>query len=467
MHIYNTLSGRKEELPAPAKKELRLFVCGPTVYDSSHIGHARTYLFFDVFARYLKSRGTRLFYLQNITDVDDKIIKRAQEAGADPLAFSARLTKSYLADMRTLAVRSVTAYAPATRFIKQIVRQVQTLIDKGYAYLIEGDPSTSQAGGYYFDIAKFTDYGKLSRRTAAQADDAVSRIDENVKKRSKGDFCLWKFSKPGEPSWKAPFGAGRPGWHIEDTAITDKYFGPQYDIHGGGEDLKFPHHEAEIAQQESASGKKPFVRYWMHAGFLVNKEQKMSKSLGNFQTANELLKKYPREVLRFFLLSGYYRSPLEFSDSSIKQSQGAMQRISEFAGKLDLADGNESADQYIGSADKGLTEAMDDDFNTPQALAALFQMIKNVNPLLTENRLSKESAQNINKFLKNVNSILGIIPSEIKKIPDDISDLARQREDLREAGNYEEADKIRAQIGKMGYRVDDTVYGPLVLPISR
>ena len=268
--LYNTLSGEKESFTIP-RRTLRLFVCGPTVYDRSHIGHARIYIFFDVFAAYLKSLKARVFYLQNITDIDDKIIRRAKESGKEPLALAKELTRAHFADMKKLDVRNVTKYVPATKEIPTIIKQVAALIAKGVAYEIAGD-------GWYFDVSKFPEYGKLSRRTTEQAEDGVSRIDESINKRNRADFCLWKFKRDGEPSWKAPFGDGRPGWHIEDTAISEKYFGPQYDLHGGGLDLKFPHHEAEIAQQEALSGKK-LVKYWMHSGLVAVEGQKMAKSL--------------------------------------------------------------------------------------------------------------------------------------------------------------------------------------------
>src|SRR3989338_8336759 len=337
LKVYNTLSRKKEVLKpfdSAQGKKLTLFVCGVTAYDLSHIGHARTYIAFDMIVKYLRQKGLDVFYLQNVTDVDDKIIQRAKELGGNPRALARKFEKEYRADMKKLGVNAVTQYARATDYIPEIISQVERLLKKGYAYEIEGD-------GIYFDISKFKEYGKLSRRTSEQAQDAVSRIDESVRKLNKGDFALWKLSKPGEPKWKSPWGWGRPGWHIEDTAITEQFFGPQYDVHGGGVDLKFPHHEAEIAQQEAASGKKPFVKIWAHTGFLINKDQKMSKSLGNFETVHELLKKYPKEVLRFYLLSSYYRSPLDYSDKMFKQSQAAVSRIADFIQRLQKVSGQE------------------------------------------------------------------------------------------------------------------------------
>ena len=457
LNLYNTLTKTKERLIPRHDKKVQIFVCGPTVYDFIHIGNARTFVFFDVVAKYLRSQSYEVDYIQNITDIDDKIIARAKEAGHEPLEYAKEYYEKFKEDMKGLGVDSP-RYIPATEHIEQIVKQVKTLIDKGHAYLIEGD-------GYYFDLSTFKNYGKLSGRTALMADDAVTRIDENSKKKNKGDFCLWKLSKPGEPAWETELGKGRPGWHIEDTAITEHFFGPQYDIHGGGQDLIFPHHEAEITQQESASGKKPFVKYWMHVAFLVNKEQKMSKSIGNFETARKLLKKYPREVLRFYLLSSHYRSPLDYSDAMFNQSQAAISRISEFNQKLNRVNGerdNHEADICLHDTKEKFSAAMDNDFNTPEAFGTLFEMIRTINPLLIENKISKKQADEILSFLKNIDAGLGIIPSEQQKIPAEVQELVEQREKFRQDKNYDESDKIRAQIKDLGYDLEDTVYGPMV-----
>ena len=430
-----------------------MFVCGPTVYDHSHIGHARTYVFFDVVAKYLRYRGYKVTYLMNITDIEDRIIDRAQRDGKSVKELVRIFEKSFLEDTKALKIDSVNKYTRATGYIKQIVKQVETLLEKGHAYKIDGD-------GYYFDLSTFPDYGKLAHRTANQAEDAISRIDESVNKKNKGDFTLWKFSKPNEPSWKSSLGTGRPGWHIEDTAITDYHFGSQYDLHGGAVDLVFPHHEAEIAQQESASGKKPFVKYWLHPGFLTVKEQKMSKSLGNFITIKDALKNYSPETIRFMVLSNYYRSPLDYNDSVVNQSQAAVQRIAEFIQKLSLANGNN--DFEISDYRRKFEEAMDDDFNTARVIALIFDLTRKVNSMLVDNSLNRNSAKKIRKFLQNINSVLGIIPAKQEKIPDSITKLIQKREELRQENNYEEADKIRAQIEDRGYQVDDTVYGSLV-----
>ncbi|HJN62425.1 MAG TPA: cysteine--tRNA ligase, partial [Candidatus Parcubacteria bacterium] len=272
LKTYNSLSRKKEALYPKGKKKVRMFVCGITPYDFAHLGHARTYLVFDMVAKYLKTQNYKVFYLQNITDIDDKIIERAKNTKKRPKEVSRFFEKEYLKDMKSLRIDSITKYARATDFIKEIQSQVKRLMKKGYAYQLKD--------GIYYDISKFRDYGKLSKRTVLQAEDAVSKIDEGKGKGNKGDFSLWKLSKPNEPKWKSPWGEGRPGWHIEDTAITEHFFGPQYDIHGGARDLIFPHHEAEIAQMEALSGKHPLAKHWLHSGFLTINGQKMSKSLG-------------------------------------------------------------------------------------------------------------------------------------------------------------------------------------------
>lgn len=463
MKIYNTLSQSLEELTASDNK-LKMFVCGPTVYDHIHAGNARTFVVFDVIAKYLRHRGFDVDYIQNITDVDDKIIKRAQEQNIDPLVFARDYEEKFKEDMKAIGVDSP-RYERATDYIPQIVNQVKTLIDKGNAYLIDGD-------GWYFDLSTFPEYGKLSRRTAQMADDGVSRIDENSNKRNVGDFCLWKLSKPGEPVWESELGAGRPGWHIEDTAITEANFGPQYDIHGGGRDLMFPHHEAELTQMESASGKKPFVRYWMHAGFLENKSEKMSKSLGNFTKLNELLKKYSKEALRFFFLSAHYRAPLDFSDKGLDAAEAAVQRLYELKYKLDTffekfpeAENPNSPTLILSSSEsawKEFEKALDDDFNTSRAFSVLFHLTSVLNLMAKDLKIDKIWASEMKEFLKRADEIFGILPTEIQSIPTEIQDLIGQREEARQRKDFTSADDLRDQINQAGFSIDDTLYGPLI-----
>lgn len=465
MIIYNTLTKSKGEFNPRQDKQVQMFVCGPTVYDYTHIGNARTFVLFDIVAKYLKHKGYDMDYVQNITDVDDKIINRAKQENKSWKEIADFYFEKFKEDMEALGVTSP-RYVRATDHIEKVKKQVKTLISKNNVYLIEND-------GWYFDLKTFPEYGKLSGRTVEMADDAVSRIDESEKKRNKGDFCVWKLADKSEVGYwdDEKLGYGRPGWHIEDTAITEKYFGPQYDIHGGGQDLLFPHHEAEIAQQESASGKKPFVKYWMHVGFLVNKETKMSKSLGNFEKTNELLKKYPPEALRFYLLSAHYRTPLDYSDKLLKQSAAAVQRISEFNRALEISNqkgqgnifkyNNEVVDPQI--CEKKFFESLDNDFNTQEAFGYLFALIRALNLPLRMGAISKEYAEPILKFMGEVNKILGIISSKKDQIPKEISQLITEREKYRQDKNFTEADKIRTQIEDLGWSIEDTIYGPLVV----
>lgn len=467
MKIYNTLSRKTEELTAIDKK-LKMFVCGPTVYDHIHAGNARTFVVFDVIAKYLRHRGFDLDYIQNITDVDDKIINRAHRENKEPLELARYYESEFKKDMDALGV-TAPRYERATDHIPHIVQQIKTLIKKDHAYLIEGD-------GWYFDLKTFPEYGKLSGRTAQMADDGVSRIDENEQKRNSGDFCLWKLSKPGEPVWETELGAGRPGWHIEDTAITEAKFGPQYDIHGGGKDLMFPHHEAELTQMESASGKKPFVRYWMHTGFLEMKSEKMSKSLGNFTKLNELLEKYSKETLRFFFLSAHYRAPLDFSEQGLNAAEAAVQRLYELKHKLNtLFDKFPEAENpntltFIFSSDesawKEFEKALDDDFNTTRAFSVLFHLTSVLNGMADNLTIDKVWASEMKKFLEKANGMLGIIPEKGFLIPDEIQNFVGQREEARQKKDFAAADQLRDQMHQAGFSIDDTPYGPLIKQIN-
>lgn len=457
LQVQNTISQKKETFEPKKNKKINLFVCGPTVYDYAHIGHARTYVSFDIIAKYLKSRGYKVFYLQNITDVDDKIIKRAQEKNVSWKELSKNFEKEYLADVKSLKINSVTKYARATSHIKEIISQVKRLLEKGYAYAIEKD-------GVYYDVSKFKEYGKLSKRTALQAEDAISRIDESLGKRNKADFCLWKFSKPGEPTWKSPFGPGRPGWHIEDTAITEKYFGPQYDIHGGARDLIFPHHEAEIAQMEAISGKAPLVKYWLHTGFLTVKGEKMGKSLGNFVTIRDLLKDNSPRLLRFFVLKSHYRSPIDYTEKSISDAKKELERLDEFLGKLKKIAGKKSKSssvKFSAGAKEEFEAAMADDFNTPKALAAIFTLINTSNAAMARNELNTSQAKGILKFLKEIDAVFDFIfwREPKQKIPEDVIKLAKEREKYRAGKDWKSADEIRQKITDLGYSIEDTEGG--------
>lgn len=375
LKLHNTLNNLVQEFEPLKASEVKMFVCGPTVYDYAHIGNAKTYTQFDIIARTLSYLGYNVNYLQNITDIDDKIIARATERGIDPAELAQEYEGYYLADMKSLNNVSVSKYARAHDYIPQIESQVKRLLDQGFAYKI--------SDGYYFDIKASVDYGKLSGRSSLKADDAVSRIDENPEKKNPGDFCLWKFKKEGEPSWVSEqLGDGRPGWHIEDTAITETEFGPQYDIHGGAVDLIFPHHEAEIAQMESISGLKPFVKYWLHTGFLNVDSAKMSKSVGNFFTIRDVFEKgFSPLALRYLFLLSHYRTPVNFTWEALTAAHNAYEKLKKLVASLP------SGGQVDLAYQAKFREKMENDLNTPQALAVLWTLAKDKD-VLPEDKLA-------------------------------------------------------------------------------
>lgn len=440
--IYNTLTRRKERFVPRHDRHVQMFVCGPTVYDLSHVGHAKTFVQFDIVARYLRFCGYSVEHVQNITDVDDKIIARANEVGVPAHDLARRFERAFIDDMRALHIDSVDTYARAHDFVSQIVDQVQRLIRKGCAYELDD--------GWYFDLSTFSGYGKLSGRTMTMADDAVSRIDEHHGKRNAGDFALWKRSKPGEPCWNTPLGPGRPGWHIEDTAITESIFGPQYDLHGGAADLIFPHHEAEIAQMESASGLAPLATYWMHAGFLRTGGAKMSKSLGNFQTIREALRDVDYRTLRYALLSHHYRSAMELTSDVLDAAHAARTRIEAFVRSVDRNDNK--PDAGADAAREAFYRRLNDDFDTPGAFASLFTFIREAN------RRDEPPGGRTWEFLAEFNSLFDVVVLDQQK-DDEIDARVRARDELRQQGRYEEADQIRAELASEGILISDTVEG--------
>ncbi|MBI2106650.1 cysteine--tRNA ligase [Candidatus Woesearchaeota archaeon] len=441
LKVYNTLTRKKEAFKPIKGKKVKLFVCGPTSYDYAHIGHAKTYVQFDVIVKYLRFLGYDVFYLQNITNIDDKIINRAKEENKDPLKLADEFEKKYYEDVKKIGVDSINKYARATDYIDKIVSQVERLVKKGYAYKIKD--------GYYFDLTKFSEYGKLAKRTAQEAEDAVSRIDENDEKRNKGDFCLWKFYKKGEPFWETSLGKGRPGWHIEDTAITETEFGAQYDVHGGAIDLIFPHHEAEIAQMESISGEKPLVKYWIHTAFLNINKKKMSKSLKNFVTIREALEKYDGKVIRYFFASNHYRTTLDFSYEVLDQNKNSLERLNDFA--RNLKDSKSKDDlKLIEKTRKAFFAALDDDFDTPKAFSLLFDFVRDVN----KNGGGKKSYE----FLLEIDKIFNILILD-EKIPESVIKLAKEREEFRKEKKWKEADVSRDKITKLGYIIEDSESG--------
>lgn len=464
LKIFNTLSGSKDDFKPIKGKNVNLFVCGPTVYDYAHLGHAKLAVVFDAFVKYLRHIGFNVFYLQNITDIDDKIIARAREKKVSPKDLAEAFTKEWLKDMKALGVTSVSKYAKATDYIKEIISQVKRLQDNGYAYKIEGD-------GIYFDISKFKSYGKLSGRTALQGEDAVSRIDYSKDKKNRGDFCLWKLKQESsEPCWPSPFGEGRPGWHIEDTAITEKFFGPQYDIHGGARDLIFPHHEAEISQMETISGKQPMAKYWMHVGFLTVNSQKMSKSLGNFILISDLLKRCPINYLRFLIFKNLWRNPMDYSESAIIEAKAALEKIEEFLRKVKglKSKTKPQNSKIIKNFKENFYKELDDDFNTPKAFAVVFDFIRDTNQLIEQNLLSKKEAVDIYKFFEEINKIFGIVDFKkiSKGIPVAIKKLAKERQTARKNQDWKKSDELRKEIEKQGYTVEDTKSGSVIKPAT-
>jgi cysteinyl-tRNA synthetase len=445
LSIYNTLARTVEPFRPIVDGRVDMFVCGPTVYDFSHVGHAKTYTQFDFIARYLRFKGYEVRYVQNITDVDDKIIARAKMDNVDPRELAAEYEDAYKRDMESLHNTSVDIYARAHDYIDQIVSQVQRLIDRGHAYRLDD--------GWYFDLSTFPEYGKLSRRTQLQAEDAVSRIDDNADKKNAGDFALWKSRKPSEPFWETSIGPGRPGWHIEDTAITESVFGAQYDLHGGAVDLIFPHHEAEIAQLEAASGKAPLARYWMHTGLLRVDGAKMSKSLNNFMTIRQVLERTDYRTLRYAFLSQHYRSQMELTDTALDSAKSARERVETFARSADRYRDDPLGAERAGEVRASFFERLDNDFDTPGALAVLFSYIKEVN------RSNGRGGSATWDFLVDVESLFDAFRLGDQNPSKEIEEQISARAQLRKEGKYTEADAIREHLQKQGVMLKDTANG--------
>ena len=470
MKICNTLSGQKEEF-LPRGDEVKMYVCGVTPYDNCHIGHAMSYIIFDVIRRYLQFRGYEVKYVQNITDIDDKIIDRANQLSIPPRELAEKYINSYFEDIDGMNIGRADIYPRATGEIPKIIEVIQGLIDKGYAY--------PAGGSVYFRVRSVSDYGKLSRRSLESMIAMECAVGGDEKEHPM-DFALWKAAKPGEPSWQSPWGNGRPGWHIECSAMSLKYLGDTLDIHGGGQDLIFPHHENEIAQSESFTGTKPFVKYWLHNGLLQLGEEKMSKSLGNLITIKEALEKYSPDAIRIFVLSSHYRSPLTYSEEALEAAERGADRLRQAAyGKGGGEKSEESVD--VEPYQQRFTTVMDDDFNTPQALATLFDLARDINRA-DEAGLGAVEAQ---KVLLELAGILGLalkptwklvrpvgIPSaEEFGVPtiiqtsgeigseEYIENLIRQRDKYRQAKQWQLADDIRAKLVELGIALEDTPQG--------
>ena len=470
LRVFNTLHRKKEVFKPLDPGKVRMYVCGPTVYDSCHIGHARSVVVFDVIARYFKAMGYKVIYVRNFTDVDDKIIDKANQLGIDSEAVAERFIEEFYDDMDALNVERATIEPKATDHITQIIQFIEKLIEGGFAYRVEGD--------VYFSVEKFKEYGKLSGRKLDEME-AGARIDINERKNNPFDFVLWKSAKLGEPQWESPWGMGRPGWHIECSVMSSEYLGETFDIHGGGKDLCFPHHENEIAQSESISGE-PFVKYWIHNGFVNINQEKMSKSLGNFLMIKDILKTYHPEVVRLFLLSNHYRSPIDFTEKAMDEARRGLDKMYGLLLRVDKAMGLESnQDIEPGDCWQQFCEAMDDDFNSARGIGTIFDTVRTVNRLLDqhENNGSEQIKQTIQYALADIRrtgTILGILlekPTvyfdkkqtqvfEQKSVdPTMIAKMVEERSAARKAKNWKKADQIRNQLVDMDVILEDRAEG--------
>ncbi|AIS53211.1 cysteine--tRNA ligase CysS [Thermoanaerobacter kivui] len=460
MKLYNTLSRTKEDFEPLNDKIVNMYVCGPTVYNYIHIGNARAFIVFDTVRRYLEYKGYKVNYVQNFTDIDDKIIKRAQEENITTKEVAEKYIEEYFKDADNLGIKRATVHPKATEHIEDIIEFIKILIDKGYAYVVNGN--------VYFETAKFKDYGKLSHKNIEELE-AGARIEVNEEKKNPMDFVLWKAQKPGEPAWESPWGKGRPGWHIECSVMSTKYLGKTLDIHAGGPDLIFPHHENEIAQSEAAYGV-PFSKYWMHIGYLNINNEKMSKSKGNFFTVRDLTEKYNPEVLRLFMLMAHYRSPINFSLDLMEQANSAHERLTNAVSNLKHLL-NVCKDRELNEQEKQLIEkfeeykkeferAMDDDFNTADAISVLFEMAKTANTNISGNSSKKLIEYILEVFLKS-SEILGLFykGTEVQLNDEEIMALIEERQKARKEKNWKLADEIRDKLKERGIILEDTPEG--------
>ncbi len=454
MKIFNTLSRKKEELKPLVEGELKIYACGPTVYNYIHIGNARPLCVFDVLRRYLEWRGIKVNFVQNFTDIDDKLIKKANEEGTTVPQVAERYIKEFWTDAKGLNVREATYHPKATENIDAIIELIKELESKGYAY-------KSPNGDVYFRAKKFKSYGKLSHQPLEDLE-AGARIDVSEQKEDPMDFCLWKSAKEGEPSWPSPWSDGRPGWHIECSAMSGRYLGDTIDIHCGGQDLIFPHHENEIAQSECAHGCE-FSRYWMHNGYINVDNRKMSKSLGNFFTVRDVAEKYGYEPIRYLMISSHYRSPINYSTEIIEQGASALTRLYNCREGLEFAishaaEGGEAPD-FLEKHRAEFIEAMDDDLNTADALAAIFTLAKDIN-IMVANNPQKTACEEALKLFDELCGVLGILYNKSDSSLDtEVEELIAKRTEARKAKNFQEADAIRDKLKEMGIVLEDTPQG--------
>ena len=457
--VYNTLNKKKEEFIPLTPGEVKMYVCGPTVYNFFHIGNGRTFIVFDTIRRYFEYRGFKVDFVQNFTDIDDKMIKKANEEGTTVKKIGDTYIKEYYQDADALNIERATVNPRATEFIGEIIKFVKGLVDKGYAYEVDGD--------VYFSTKKFEGYGKLSGQNIEDIQSGA-RISVDERKKDPMDFAIWKAQKPGEPAWNSPWGMGRPGWHIECSCMAKKLLGETIDIHAGGSDLKFPHHENEIAQSEALTGE-PFARYWLHSAFVNVNNEKMSKSLNNFFTAREILERYDADVIRFLMLSAHYRQQLNFSEDLLESAKASVERIYNAIGNLEnLIDEvsreemNEEEKAYLESLNKykeKYIEKMDDDFNTADAITAIFDLIKDTNTNITIDS-SKELAQKALELIRELGAPLGMFQKSTKgNLEEEIEALIAKRQQARKDRDFALADKIRDELKDRGIVLEDTPQG--------
>ena len=460
MKIFNTLTRRKEELKTLVPNELKVYACGPTVYNFIHIGNARPLCVFDTFRRYMEYRGYKVNFVQNFTDIDDKIIRRANEEGTDYKTVSEKYIEEFWTDAKGMNVREATVHPKATENIDEIIDIVNTLIEKGYAYAVDN-------GDVYFSPKQFKEYGKLSHQPLEDLE-AGARINVEEVKHEPMDFALWKSAKPGEPYWESPWGHGRPGWHIECSAMVRRYLGETIDIHCGGQDLVFPHHENEIAQSECCNGV-PFANYWMHNGFFSVDNVKMSKSLGNFFTVRDVANEYGYEPIRYFLISSHYRSPINYSIDIIEQCKASLVRLYNCRESLDFAMKNatdvipENADAIkatLESRRDQFIKAMDDDLNTADAISAVFELVKDINTTVITDAPSKELVEFATKLFDELTGVLGLVYNrKTESLDDEIEKMIEARTQARKDKNWAEADRIRDELKAQGMVLEDTPQG--------
>ena len=464
MKIYNTLTRKKEEFVPIDKDEVKIYVCGPTVYNYFHIGNARPFVVFDTLRKYLEYRGYNVKFVQNFTDVDDKIINKAREEGVPAGEVSEKYIEEYYKDAASLNVKKATVHPKVTENMDQIIAFVKDLIDLGYAYEVDGD--------VYYSTRAFKEYGKLSGQNIEDLE-AGARIEVGEKKKDPLDFALWKARKTeDEIAWESPWGMGRPGWHIECSTMSKRYLGDTIDIHAGGQDLAFPHHENEIAQSEAHSGKK-FANYWMHNGYITIDNEKMSKSKGNFFTVRDILKSYDGEVIRFFLLSGHYRNPINFSDSLMEQAQNALSRMRNAKSNLNhlihtcqgkMTERERTALEGFDKYRQEFIRAMDDDLNTADAISAIFELITAINTAVKDGS-SKEFAEKSMEILMELADVLGLLQQDKEEAPidDEIKALVEERQEARKNKNFARADEIRDLLKERGITLKDTPQGVQII----